>query len=200
MRSGAWPRGLWAIPVLCGAAVVAGVALTAAAPAPDTTYLVLDAVAGLTCPAVGVLILSRWRRHPVGRLFCLSGAGLALQALSGGYAAYAQPHGLPGALAAAWVTNWVFFTGFGPLLLLPMLLPDGRLPSPRWRPVLVAAVAGMTVLQVMLMLRDRIWVWGREVPSSFGFVPTRPVAELAFGVVALGLAASGMAALATRVT
>ncbi len=200
MRSGAWPRGLWAIPVLCGAAVVAGVALTAAAPAPDTTYLVLDAVAGLTCPAVGVLILSRWRRHPVGRLFCLSGAGLALQALSGGYAAYAQPHGLPGALAAAWVTNWVFFTGFGPLLLLPMLLPDGRLPSPRWRPVLVAAVAGMTVLQVMLMLRDRIWVWGREVPSSFGFVPTKPVAELAFGVVALGLAASGMAALATRVT
>ncbi|MEU6411400.1 sensor histidine kinase [Microbispora sp. NPDC046933] len=200
MRSGAWSRWLWAIPVLCGAAVVAGVALTAAVPAPDTTYLVLDAVVGLTCPAVGVLILSRWPRHPIGRLFCLSGAGLALQALSGGYAAYAEPHGLPGALLAAWVTNWVFFTGFGPLLLLPLLLPDGRLPSPRWRPVLVAAVAAMAVLQVMLMLRDRIWVWGHEVPSSFGFVPTDPVAKVAFGVVVTGLALSGVAALATRVT
>ncbi|KAB8183082.1 hypothetical protein FH610_021360 [Microbispora catharanthi] len=200
MRSGARPQWLWAIPVLCGAAVVAGIALTTAVPVPDGTYLVLDAVVGMTYPAVGVLILSRWPRHPIGRLFCLSGAGLALQALSGGYAAYAQSYGLPGALLAAWVTNWVFFTGFGPLLLLPLLLPDGRLPSPRWRPVLVAAVAAMAVLQVMLMLRDRVWVWGHEVPSSFGFVPTDPVAEVAFGVVVTGLALSGVAALATRVT
>ncbi|MGW5265389.1 sensor histidine kinase [Microbispora sp. NPDC004025] len=200
MRSSAWPRWLWLIPVLCGAAVVAGVALTTAVPAPDTTYLVLDAAVGLTCPVVGALILSRWARHPIGWLFCLSGAGLALQALAGGYAAYGQAHGLPGGPAAAWVTNWVFFTGFGPLLLLPLLLPDGRLPSSRWRPVLVTALAGMAVLQVMLMLRDRIWVWGHEAPSPVGLIPTKPVAEIAFVVVALGLALSGVAALATRVT
>ncbi|MEV4246032.1 hypothetical protein AB0J63_21780 [Streptosporangium canum] len=41
---------------------------------------------------------------------------------------------------AAWVANWVFFLGFGPLFLVPVLLPDGRPPSRRWRPVLAALV------------------------------------------------------------
>ncbi|WP_155358116.1 histidine kinase [Acrocarpospora macrocephala] len=196
MRSTAsrWP---WAIPVLCSLGIVGGVVLSVSVPEADLTYLALDAVVGLTYPLIGALILARLPRHPVGWLFCVGGAGVTLQALFGGYAAYGDGLGWPGADLAAWSLNWVFFTGFGPLLLLPLLLPDGRLPSPRWRPVLRALIAGMAVLQLILVFRDRIWVWGHEEPNPIGFVPT-PQAAIAFAVVMVALGLAGAAALAVR--
>ncbi|GLW05221.1 hypothetical protein Misp01_03510 [Microtetraspora sp. NBRC 13810] len=189
----------WLIAVLCCAAVAVGACLTLAVPTADTTYLVLDASVGLSYPAVGALIVSRRRRNAVGLLFLLGGAGLSAQALAGGYAAYGQVHGWPGAEVAAWVVNWVFFTGFGPLLLLPLLLPDERPPSPRWRPVLLTLVAGMAVIQVLLMFRDRIWLWGAEVPSPIGFVPTDSVAGPVFAVWVAAAAIAGAAAMVVRV-
>ncbi|GAA0376697.1 hypothetical protein Acor_31360 [Acrocarpospora corrugata] len=123
--------------------------------------------------------------------------GVALQALAGGYAAYGDGHGWPGSGPAAWSTNWVFFLGFGPLLLLPLLLPDGRLPSPRWRPVLWVLIAAMAVLQLLIMFRDRVWVWGHEEPNPVGFLPTSQAA-IAFGVMIVALGVAGVAALAVR--
>ncbi|GII58111.1 hypothetical protein Pth03_65000 [Planotetraspora thailandica] len=195
MRAYRWP---WAIPGASTAAILAGVALTSQVPVPDTTYLMLDAVVGLTFPLVGALIVTRRPRNPLGWLFCLSGAGLALQALAGGYAVYGEAHAWPGTALAAWVVNWVFFTGFGPLFLLPILLPDGRPPSPRWRWVLATLVGAAAVLQVLLMFRDRIWVWGREDPNPLGFVPTG-LASAWFAVVIVAMAVAGVVALAIRV-
>jgi signal transduction histidine kinase len=192
------------VPALSGAAVAAGVAMAVRGPVPDPAYLLLDAVAGVSFPLVGTLIVSRDK--VLGRLFWLSGLGMAAQALAGGYAVLgygeaglgggAAP-GLPGAELAAWVANWVFFLGFGPLFLLPILLPDGRPPSARWRPVLAVLVAGLAVLQVMLMFRDRTWLWGRDQPNDHGFVAT-PVLEAAMGVLVGGLAVAGVVALVVR--
>ncbi|WP_061297430.1 sensor histidine kinase [Herbidospora cretacea] len=190
-----WP---WVVPVLCAAAVVVGVVLTAGVEHADTDYLVLDAIVGLTYPVTGALIVTARPRHPVGWLFCLGGAGLALQALAGGYAAFGEAHGWPGTLAAGWVTNWVFLAGFGPLLLLPLYLPDGRLPSRRWRVPAAVMIAALAGLHVLLMLRDRIWVWGDERPNPIGFVPTEPHAATAFAVVATVVGVTGAVALATR--
>ncbi|MGW4471183.1 sensor histidine kinase [Nonomuraea sp. NPDC004354] len=195
MRIHRWP---WLIPVASSAAILAGAVLTTAVPAPDVTYLVLDAVVGLTFPLVGVLIVTRRPRNPLGWLFCLSGAGLAMQALAGGYAVYGEAHGWPATGFAAWVMNWVFFTGFGPLFLVPTLLPDGRPPSPRWRWPIGALVLAIAVLQVMLMFRDRIWVWGSEEPNPFGFVPT-DVAAAFFEAVIIAMSVAGVVALAIRV-
>lgn len=80
------------IPGASSMAILAGVVLTTAVPVPDVTYLVLDAVVGLTFPLVGTLIVTRRPRNPLGWLYCLSGAGLATQALAGGYAVYGEAH------------------------------------------------------------------------------------------------------------
>jgi hypothetical protein len=43
---------------------------------------------------------------------------------------------LPLALFFAWLASWTWFPALGAIGLIPLLFPDGRLPGPRWRPVL----------------------------------------------------------------
>ncbi|WP_448811898.1 sensor histidine kinase [Agromyces bauzanensis] len=192
-------RAPWAFPVACAAAVLAGVLLALAGGAVETGYLAVDVAVALSYPAVGALVLTRWPRHPVGVLFVAGGAGLAAQALAGGYAVFAAANGWVGAPVAAWITNWVFLVGLGPLLLLPLLLPDGRLPSSRWRPVLWVLASALTALVVLLMVRDELWVWGATSPNPIGFASTEAVVAPAFGAVLLALVAADVAALVVRV-
>jgi signal transduction histidine kinase len=52
---------------------------------------------------------------------------------------------------AAWLGTWAFLPSYLiAFLLIPLLFPDGRLPSQVWRPVLVAAIA-FTVLESALL-------------------------------------------------
>ncbi|WP_448006818.1 sensor histidine kinase [Agromyces bauzanensis] len=192
-------RAPWAFPIVSAAAVVAGVLLAVAGGAADTGYLAVDVAVGLSYPVVGALILTRWPRHPVGMLFVAGGAGMAAQALAGGYAAFAASNGWAGAQLAAWITNWVFLVGLGPLLLLPLLLPDGRLPSSRWRPMLWVLATALAALVVLLMVRDELWVWGEVSPNPIGFASTEAVVAPAFVVVMLALVAANVAALVVRV-
>lgn len=191
-------RAPWAFPIACAVAVLVGVVLALAGGAAETGYLVVDVVVALSYPAVGALVLTRWPRHPVGLLFVAGGAGMAAQALAGGYAAFAAANGWAGAQLAAWITNWVFLVGLGPLLLLPLLLPDGRLPSPRWRPVLWVLAAALGALVLLLMVRDELWVWGDVSPNPIGFASTEAVVAPAFGAVLLALVAANVAALVVR--
>jgi len=180
-------------------AVVAGVLLAIAGGAEETGYLAVDVAVAVSYPVVGALVLTRWPRHPVGMLFVAGGAGMAAQALAGGYAAFAAANGWAGAQLAAWITNWVFLAGLGPLLILPLLLPDGRLPSPRWRPVLRALATALATLMAMLMVRDELWVWGEVSPNPIGFVSTETIVAPAFVAVMLALVVANVAALVVRV-
>jgi hypothetical protein len=63
----------------------------------------------------------------------------------GEYAAYSllsHPGTRPSGEAAAWVASWLWVAHVGLFAFLGLLFPDGRPPSPRWRPFawLVAAV------------------------------------------------------------
>jgi len=108
---------------------------------------VQETVATLTFPAIGILILSRRPRHPVGWLFC--GAGLAggLDHFFGEYAIYAlqaRPDSLPGGEISAWIVSWMWVPFNALLVYVALLYPDGRPPSKRWRPV--AWLVGIAVV------------------------------------------------------
>lgn len=97
--------------------------------------------------AVGALILLRRPGNRVGRILLASGLCFQLWMFSARYAAYGlvvRPGSLPGAETMAWIFEWLIIPAFGlSFAVLLLVYPDGRLPSPRWRPVAWLAVAAL---------------------------------------------------------
>ena len=52
---------------------------------------------------------------------------------------------LPGGEALAWVSSWLWVPHIGFFVLLGLLSPDGRPPSPRWRPFAWLAAAALVI-------------------------------------------------------
>jgi hypothetical protein len=124
--------------------------------APVFDYWLINTVIALSFSPVGAVIAPRLPpRNPIGWLFCTIGLIGAVRLFVAEYAIatlLAEPGSLlgrlPGGEAADWVSSWVWVVHFGPFLFLALLFPDGRLPSPRWRPfawVVGVVVAGGTV-------------------------------------------------------
>ena len=121
------------------------------------TVLDLWAVTALAASSlVGALIVSRHPRHPIGWMFCAAPLFFGASFLTRQYAILAlvvTPGALPFGQAMAWFGFWLEIPAIALFVLfLPLLFPDGHLPSPRWRPVafVAAAVVGITVLITMV--------------------------------------------------
>jgi hypothetical protein len=103
-------------------------------------------------PALAVTGALLLRRAPVLRLpALLLGLGLAASTYAAASAAAAATdgRGLLGGIGA-WLAAWTWAATFPALaVLLPLVFPDGRLPSPRWRPVLVT---GATLVGALCLL------------------------------------------------
>lgn len=103
-------------------------------------FVVTNSLMGVAFAVCGAIIA--WHRpgNPIGWLFIADGIGHATSACAVGLG-----EALPGGTAqrivvTVFLWSWPWSIGlFLPLALL--LFPDGRLPSPRWRPVAIGVVA-----------------------------------------------------------
>ena len=100
----------------------------------------------LAFSTVGALIAARQPGNAIGWVFIGTGLAWAVLGTADAYAAYALATGQEASFAARaadWVNIWFYGPGiFLPVTLLLLLFPDGRVPSPRWRPVLWIAIIG----------------------------------------------------------
>jgi signal transduction histidine kinase len=148
------PRLPWVLAGLILAIVAAGLVfliLGRETPQPATAF----AFRGYGLPlsivfaAAGVLVASRVPANPIGWLLLAAGAGTAIQEFAQQYAIYGlldSPGAVPGAAVAAWIPEWVWIPFMAVIALsIPLLYPDGHLPSSRWAWVAVLGGLGATI-------------------------------------------------------
>jgi hypothetical protein len=106
-------------------------------------YWLVNTVIAIGFSTVGAVIAPRLpHQNPVGWLFCTLGLIAGMRLFCAEYAIVtllsepgSLPSKLPGGEALAWVSSWVWVPHIGIFLFLALLFPDGRPPSPRWRPL-----------------------------------------------------------------
>jgi signal transduction histidine kinase len=171
----AW--GLWTIGILLDILGLVLVALGRHDPAPGTFgFRGSEAMFALVFGTVGALIASRRPANPIGWLFLTAGVLAGAGLVSNEFANYALHHevALPGAGTAAWISEWGWFPSQPIFALLLLLFPDGRVPSPRWRPLVwvivsgtaLALVGGWLSPAVPATFDDPITVW--PLPGALG--------------------------------
>jgi signal transduction histidine kinase len=145
--------------------------------------------------AVGALIVARFPRNAVGWLFLatasLAATGFVADQLST-YDLVTRPGSLGVGPWMAWVNSWIWILYFGPFLIfVPLLFPDGRLASPRWRPVAWAAATAIGVAVVSTAFAPgSIEGTGFRVANPAGIDGVKAVFEVAGAATFFTLVAS----------
>ncbi len=116
-------------------------------------FVVSNLVIGLGFAFCGALIAWHKPRHPVGWMYAIGGICQLVTAACAPAAQALHDGGAPRVAVQLAVTvfAWAWPIHIGLVLPLSLyLLPDGRLPSPRWRPVLfvVAYTAPLFILEI----------------------------------------------------
>jgi hypothetical protein len=135
----------WAVMVVFAPLTIVFLVANHRALAGDIGNVVLFVAVG----TLGAVISSRRPENAMGWLFLIAGVTALLFGLADQLAIYGvetSPGSVPGAVWLAWLGEWSWLIPFGLLLtFLPLLFPDGRLPSRRWRPF-ARGVGGFLVL------------------------------------------------------
>ena len=108
---------------------------------------------------VGLLVVTRDPRNRVGLLLLVGSLIMVACSGAGDFATWALAKGYEGPTVAipGLTTNFGWLLGLlAPLLLIPLLFPDGRLPSPRWRPFLWCCAAFITIIGLNLLFGQRL--------------------------------------------
>jgi signal transduction histidine kinase len=161
-----------------------------------------QAVTAMVFPAVGALIVSRIPRNALGWLFCLMGLSSGFSGLALEYAVYAlvvNPNSVPGGVTAAWLDTWLATPGFVSFALIPLLFPDGRPPSRRWRPVVWVAAGAIVVVTVSFALMPGPLENYPSVANPFGIEGAKGIFEILLPAGALVIVVTLFAGIASLI-
>ncbi|HAF12044.1 MAG TPA: hypothetical protein DCK98_18490 [Chloroflexi bacterium] len=166
---------------------------------------VVGTIIGIAFLIVGALIALHRPRNPIGwiylvcmTLIAFSGSGNVSEQY-GYYALITRPGSLPAADWVVWAGSVTVGTAFATLVFFSLLLfPDGRLPSPRWRPIAGAAVVVIALLGTGTALSpEDVLSPGVVVASPIRLVEGGPLLDVLgwpSGVFAIGVALACLAA------
>jgi len=164
-------------------------------------------VAVLAYAVIGALVLSSQPRHVIGWMFCIAALSFGLAFFAGEYAVQAlvvAPGTLPFGYAAAWFGLWAQLPAIAVVgLFLPLLFPDGHLPSPRWRPAAfgAGAVVCLAVLTTMFAPTTYANAGYPSIRNPFGldaYADVFNVADMVLEPLLLVVVGFGAAALVFR--
>ena len=138
---------------------------------------------------IGVLIARREPGNPVGWLFSLAPLLVCVSITFGGIGVWAGPEhqDYPWAAVPAWLSLWAWPFGLiGFALFMPLLFPDGRPPSDRWR--ILARIDLVVIGALALLLATQPGEINAGVVNPLGVDAAGTAAAIAPVVVAVILA------------
>jgi hypothetical protein len=161
------PAGVWLVWTVSALGVTLGVlafvygALNYQALDEVLTRVAPGALWAMSFPLIGAVIATHRPGNPLGWMFLVIGISTGLVVFGSQYASYVfrtAPGAGPGGELAVWVGEWAWAPALVLLLcFVPLLFPDGRPPSRRWRPVVWLAAVLIVVITVPRAVA--LWPW-----------------------------------------
>ncbi len=146
---GRWGRLPWVVAVADIAVFIFAVVVSGAT---DLSFAMVFGSAIASMVLVGALLLTRAAGNKVGPLLLIAGTIQSINVILGGYAmkSLGRPGGpWPGAVVATVMIQVVFTLALLAILIgVPLIFPDGHLPSRRWRFVVWLTIAGMATFAI----------------------------------------------------
>ena len=152
----AW--SMWAVGIITAAGGLALLAASFGIDLPESWgFRGFTAVFAVIFGTLGALIVAA-RRSLIGWLLLVSGLLSGIQCFGEEYAIYglvAHPGSLPGAVYLGWMNSWIWVSTVAVVgIFVPLLFPDGRFLSSRWRAVGIATAAVGAFLVAELSVTD----------------------------------------------
>ena len=182
----AWPARAWAVAIvvltLLNLALVVWYVSRTGDWKTFLSHQMMTPFLSLIYAYLGLLIITRRPRNPIGWIFLIVSSSYVLSACVAAALLYTTILAGPAASVlqdmANWLSNWVWLPAqILPLTFVFLLFPDGHLPSPRWRPV--GWAAGLSLLALMLALAAHpgpMADWAVR-PNSFGIVGAESILD-----------------------
>ena len=161
-RAASWLA--WTACLLCGTLTAASLILAFLNGRTLSEFFVEENIAMIATltvafSVVGAMIASHRPGNPIGWIFCAAALFQGLAVFGDEYATYAlitRPGSLTLGPEMSWLTEWIWAPGLGLILVfLPLLFPDGRPPSRRWR--WVAWLGGISIVMIVVLAMVILW-------------------------------------------